>query len=62
MLNTSRKTSVNTASASNPRGLERLSVSFGPCEGGVDSSEVGVSQLPQTILAEKVNFPELIDN
>lgn len=41
---------------------ERLSVSFGPCEGGVDSSEVGVSQLPQTILAEKVNFPELIDN
>lgn len=53
---------MNTASASNPRGLERLSVSFGPCEGGVDSSEVGVSQLPQTILAEKVNFPELIDN
>lgn len=62
MLNISRKTSVNTAPASNPAGLERLSVSFGPCEGGVGSSEVGVSQLPQRILAEKVNFPELIDD
>lgn len=53
---------MNTAPASNPTGPERLSVSSGPCEGGVDSSEVGVSQLPQRILAEKVNFPELIDD